>query len=321
MTIGWIEKIRRHAAVATGDFGRMFRDVKIPPLPAAAVRLVGEMNKPEPDPKQLVRILSGSPELAARVLQTVNSSYFSLGHRVTTLPHAISLLGMRQIRSIALSYTMVSGVPRPKDDGLFDHEAFWIDSLIRTLIARSLARRQGLHDEEEAFTAMLLADVALPVLLVAWREYYAPIVERWAESDERLSRIERENLRWDHAQAGAWILRSWGFPEEIVCFVGAHNLSAEELAEAELENTIALPMSVASLAPSVLRRNEERVSLFAAETRRRFGIDDDGFRGLIDETRTGLDEIRSLFGLGDRGVGETLDAIAAAGAADAGGTA
>ena len=312
MAIGLIRKMKRHAAVATADFGRMFKDVKIPPLPAAAVRLVGEMNKPEPDPKRLVQILSGSPEMAARVLRMVNSSYFSLGHRVTTLPHAISLLGMRQIRSIGLSHAMVSGVPRPKDR-LFDHEAFWVDSLVKTLLARSLARRQGKHDEEEVFTAMLLADVAIPVLLVAWREYYAPIVERWNGSAERLSRIERKQLRWDHAQAGAWILRSWGFPEEIVCYVGAHNLTAEELAEMELEESMALPMAAASLLPSVLRPDGERAARFTAETKRLFSIDGESFRELIGETREGLDEIRSLFGLGDRGAGELLESIAAAG--------
>ena len=312
MAVGWVRKVKRHAAVATADFGRMFKDVKIPPLPAAAVRLVGEMNKPDPDPAQLVRILSGSPELAARVLRMVNSSYFSLGHRVTTLPHAISLLGIRQIRSIGLSYAMVGGVPRPKDS-LFDHEAFWVDSLLKTLLARSLARRQGRHDEEEVFAAMLLADVALPVLLVAWREYYAPIVERWNGSAERLSRIERKQLRWDHAQAGAWILRSWGFPEEIVCYVGAHNLTAEELRELELEDTIAFPMAAASLLPSVLRPDPDRRTRFVDETKRLFRLDGGEFLELIDEIRDGLDEVRSLFGLGGRGAGELLDSIAAAG--------
>ncbi len=47
--MGIFAKIRRHAAVAGGDFASMFKDVEIPLLPAAVTRLIAEINQPEHD--------------------------------------------------------------------------------------------------------------------------------------------------------------------------------------------------------------------------------------------------------------------------------
>ena len=75
--MGLLKKLRRHAAVARGDFGMLFKDVKIPPLPAAVNRLIAEINRSEPDIDRLVQLISSDPEITAKVIKTVNSSLYS----------------------------------------------------------------------------------------------------------------------------------------------------------------------------------------------------------------------------------------------------
>jgi HD-like signal output (HDOD) protein len=306
-----LEKIHRHAAVASGDFASICKGVEIPPLPAATARLIAEVNKPDPDPEKLVKVISASPELSVKVLQTINSARFALRGRVKTIRHACALLGLRQIKAIAVGCAMVKDIPKPSNSS-FDHEAFWADCLLRALIAQSLARRSraGREAAEEAFTAMLLADIALPVLLGAWEEYYAPVIAQWRDDEQRLSELERETFRWDHAQAGAWILQSWGFAEEMVCFVGAHNLSPDALEELGLESTVALPMSVASLFPSALRRPGRRVSCFLERVSKTFSIEGSDLAEMAVEIRADLDEACTLFGLRRQGNADALGVIA-----------
>jgi HD-like signal output (HDOD) protein len=111
--MGLFDKIRRHAAVARGDFDTMFKGVDIPPLPAAVSQLLREINKPDPDINQLVKLISASPEIAAKTIQTVNSSLFSLRLPVADVKRAVTLLELKDIRSIALAYATMETLPKP----------------------------------------------------------------------------------------------------------------------------------------------------------------------------------------------------------------
>ena len=294
--MGILAKIRRHAAVASADFGSMFKQVDIPPLPAAVTRLVAEINKPEPDIGQLEKLISSTSGITAKVLKTVNSSLFAPRMPISNVKHAVALLGFRNIRSIALGYATMEALPAPKGD-FFDHEAFWTDSLIRAMLARAFSKKRFKPQQEDAFSASLLADAALPVLLHAWQEYYEPIVREWRESPRRLSEIEREHFGWDHAQAGAWIVQSWGFPEDMICYIGAHNLSWEKIEEHELEDTLAVPMAVATLVSSVLKPDPESAPHVLGAAVERLAMDIREFVQCVTDVKASLGEILELFGL------------------------
>jgi HD-like signal output (HDOD) protein len=304
--MGIFNKIRRHAAVASGDFGAMFKDVEIPPLPAAVNRLIAEINRPEPDIDQLARLISSSTGIAAKVIQTVNSALFSLRMPVADVKRAVTLLGLRQIRSIALAYATMDAIPQPKGD-LFDHQAFWTDSLLRAIMSRSFSRKMFKNQSEEAFTASLLADVALPVLLCVWREYYEPVIQEWAQSPKRLSEIELGHFGWNHAQAGAWIVQSWEFPEEIVCYLGAHNLSMDLIGTNELKDTIVVPMAVVSNLPSVLKPDSERSRCVFRAAANWLSMSSSEFVDCVTAVKTSVVEILELFGLPNKGAVSILD--------------
>ena len=149
------------------EFAAAVKNVDLPPLPSVAARLIAEINAPDPDMDRVARAIATSPETTAKVIQTVNSSIFSLRNPVLSMRHAIALLGLRHIRPIALSFAMMDALPRPTG-GLFDQQGFWTDALIRAMFARGFTARTNHGEEENAFTAALLFDLAIPVLLIVW---------------------------------------------------------------------------------------------------------------------------------------------------------
>ena len=304
--MGFLERIRRHSTIATGNFGVMFKDVEIPPLPAAVNRLIVETNKNEPDIDNVVRLISSTTAIAAKVIKTVNSSLFSLRVPVTDIKRAVTQLGLNHIRSIALAFATIEALPKPKGT-LFDHKAFWIDSLLRAIMSRSFSKKSFKDQTEEAFTASLLADVALPVLLCVWKEYYEPVIQEWRGSPKRLSEIEREHFGWDHSQAGAWIVQSWGFPEEMVCYIGAHNLSMEKISEYELDNTIVAPIAIASNLSSILRPDCGRSKRIFSMATRWLSLTRSEFIHCITDVNASLKDILELFGLSGQNAGLVLD--------------
>jgi len=180
-------------------------------------------------------------------------------------------------------------------------------------VARAFARRHCPLHQDDAFTVMLIADVALPVLLTSWSEYYEPVVEEWRGRHEHLWEIEQRHFGWNHAQAGAWILENWKFPEELICFVGIHNRDPDSLAELDLGDTIALPLMTASLLPSSLHRDKEgRAGLFVREAMARFDLSGEEFAELLKEVEQGFLDIYELLGLCHVGEQPTLAAVTAA---------
>ena len=60
-----------------------------------------------------VKLISASPEIAAKTIQTVNSSLFSPRLPVADVKRAVTLLGLKNIRSIALAYATMDALPKP----------------------------------------------------------------------------------------------------------------------------------------------------------------------------------------------------------------
>lgn len=297
--MGLLKKLRRHAAIARGDFGMLSNDIEIPPLPAAVSRLITEINQSEPNMDRLVKLISADPEVTARVIKTVNSSLYSPRVPVTDVKRAVTLLGLAQIRSIVLAFATMDALPQPKGNR-FNHSAFWIDSLLRAILARALARKLFSGQLDEVFTAALLSELAVPLLLCVWKEYYEPIIEEWENSNRRLSEIERVHFGWDHAQAGAWIVQTWDFPEEMICYIGAHNMSMEKIIEMELQDTIVMPLAVASLVPSVLKPYPPSVVRVFREAQDRLEMDTHQFIDAIEAAKNTLTELLVLFELPDQ---------------------
>ena len=143
----------------------------------------------------------------------------------------------------------------------------------------------------------LLDDISFPILLTAWREYYEPVIEKWRKSPARLSEIERESLGWDHAQASAWITHSWGLPEDMVCFMGAHNLPWKKMEELDLAGTVATAPWVASFLPSILKLEPGRTAQMISEAENRLQLGPDSFGCSLQEVEEAFGEILSLFQL------------------------
>ena len=308
MSFTLFKRIRRHAAISTGNFEVLFKEIEMSPLPIAIAKLLEEINKPEVDMKQISLLITSLPEISAQVLKMVNSSLYSLRSPVLSIQHAVNLLGFGHIQSIVLSFAVVNAVPKPTTV-LYNHQVFWSDSLLRALVARSFASHYCRELQDDAFTAMLIADVALPILLTNWTEYYQPVVKEWHTSKERLSEIEKNHFGWTHAQAGAWIMQQWEFPEQLVCFVGIHNAEPDCIDELELEGTIALPLIIASLLPSNLGEDTDRAELFVRKALQYFSISTTELTTIIDETEQGFLEFHDLLGLCHVGTQPTLEAI------------
>lgn len=66
-----------------------------------ALKLVGELNRSRMDVDAVHAVIKRDPALVYKLLRYINSAFFGLRHRVTSIRHALALLGEREIRKWA----------------------------------------------------------------------------------------------------------------------------------------------------------------------------------------------------------------------------
>jgi putative nucleotidyltransferase with HDIG domain len=167
-------------------------------------------------------IIERDPALTAKILQIVNSARFAPARRVTNVCDAVQLIGFDVVRAVAMSIQVFELCRSIAKTEVF--KAVWEHSLATGFAAKRLAILENLPAEEcdDAFMAGLLHDIGKVVLATSSTEYRLLWELHSADSQELHAR-EMEAFGACHAQVGAYLLRLWGLPENLVHLVEFHH--------------------------------------------------------------------------------------------------
>ncbi|RLC35876.1 hypothetical protein DRH29_05615 [candidate division Kazan bacterium] len=133
---------------------------KLPSLPMVATKLLSIVDKELTAAKDLAEVIEKDQALTARILKLVNSAFFGLSSKVTTVSRAVIVLGFNSVKSLGLGisvFNTVSNVGSEKT--AFNKDKFWEHSLGVAAGARLLAKKLKYPNPEEAFVAGLLHDI------------------------------------------------------------------------------------------------------------------------------------------------------------------
>jgi serine phosphatase RsbU (regulator of sigma subunit) len=194
-------------------------DLPIPP--AGAFRIINACNQDSTDAIQLGHLLEQDPVLSIEILRIANSAYFGFSGKITSVAHAITLIGQRTLRHIVLCVAMRDAL-KPTQLPTLSVEAFWTSALRRAVCARSLATHTGL-DTDIAFTVGLLQDFGLLVLFYL----YPNRIAEWPElselaPDDRYA-MEQQLFNTTHDQVGRQLAESWNLPQTLSLSMGHHH--------------------------------------------------------------------------------------------------
>lgn len=191
----------------------------LPTLSTIAVRLIDVGQNPDIDLREVSKLLSQDPALAAKTLRVANSPLYMRGRLARNLNQAVNVLGLNATVSVALSFSLGACLHAPPEGGV-NLEYYWRRALLSAQAARLLGIRQGIHISEELFLAGLLQDIGMLVLNAAMPEAYAGLRDVFTHHEQLVER-ERKELGIDHFEAGAWLMEEWGLPHYLVLAIRA----------------------------------------------------------------------------------------------------
>ena len=166
------------------------------------------------------------PSLSARILRLANSAFYSFHTRVKTISHAIALLGMNLVTSLAIGINIFDSFTKGAKSEAALISKLWTHSCGVGVLVREIWMRRS-HNEKEgefAFLCGLLHDLGKVVLFKTYPAHYSSIfaIEK-SESDPAISCYEDENYGVDHAAIGEMLAKQWGFPPELAGVIRRHH--------------------------------------------------------------------------------------------------
>ncbi len=215
----------------------------LPAIPALPLQVLQMCRDDQASAQKIGDVISKDPSFVAKLLNVANSSFYGGSrHKVTTVTHAVTLLGMNSISTLAFCFSLYRDL-RKKGGGAFDHTHFWHRSILASLAAKLLAKRVGVVNEEEIFLAGLLQDLGILVMSEAFGNEYGILYQKANQDHHALESLEQGRWKTDHCEIGAWLAETWELPEVLREAVrGSHN---PFLATSEDEASKLMIMSVA----------------------------------------------------------------------------
>jgi diguanylate cyclase (GGDEF)-like protein len=198
----------------------------LPSPPMVAIQVLELMQHGEVSAADLAAVIQQDPAMTGRMLKVANSSLFGQSGRIGSLQQAMVVLGMRTVKVMVLSFSLVDTVSDIEFEA-FDYAGFWRRSLTTAVAARLIASDVHKPLADTAFVAGLLADIGILAAIQCAPEDYTPVVDLHALGELPLYTIEQDMFGVTHAAISGTLLAHWSLPKGLIHSVTTHHASNE----------------------------------------------------------------------------------------------
>lgn len=184
---------------------------QMPSLSTTVTKVLEVCNNPTASPNDLNRVISLDPVLTGQVLKLINSAYYSLPNKITSLTRAIIMLGLNTVKNLVLATSVIGGVGSKKHFKTLSMDAFWEHSLAVGVLAKTLSTHKGLPalEREEFFVAGLLHDLGKIPFNNRFADAYAQVLLSALRGSQPLFDQEQSSFGLNHGEVGGMIADKW----------------------------------------------------------------------------------------------------------------
>ncbi len=199
---------------------QIVKNISIPPCPAVLTKLLHEMREDEPDFAKIGQFLSADVSLAAMMLKTVNSPFYSLRTKASSVPQALAMLGLRNVAQLVTGLLLRQAFPVGDNDAM---EEFWDASSNIALIAAYLAPKIKGVNRDDAYTFALFRDCGIPAMMSGFRNYHTLLADARIKDAKCITDLENDRYGTNHALTGYHLAKSWLLPDATCEAVHGHH--------------------------------------------------------------------------------------------------
>ncbi|MDO9270406.1 MAG: HDOD domain-containing protein [Methylobacter sp.] len=197
---------------------------KMPAFPKSVQQIVQLTSDINASAKDIVRVIECDPIMTVKILKAINSSFYGLPQKITSVQRAVVHIGLNTIKNIALGVAAM-GMLSANNKANFNTSNFLLHSLTTAAISKLLAERIGLSSTEcsDCFVAGLLHDFGKVVFAEFMPDEFKLALEKSQEQQLPLHQTELEFIGLNHSQAGKILAEKWELSDPLIDAIAHHH--------------------------------------------------------------------------------------------------
>jgi HD-like signal output (HDOD) protein len=244
--IRWLEWLHmtEPAGTSTNILGLVNNTIELPTMPEVLLKLNDVIANPDSSAEDVAKVVSRDPAVATNILRIVNSAYYGLQVRVSSVGLAISVMGFNMTKKVALKAAVFSVFGRRRDKiQHFDPLAFWRHAIYTGIAARTLGGASATFaatHAEDLYVAGLLHDIGKIILMEKAAPRYLAMLRKSVQQKRCEIEVELEDFGFTHADVGSVLAIKWFLPEELALAIRYHHQPSRDTFHRPLSSLIHL---------------------------------------------------------------------------------
>lgn len=193
-------------------------------IPAVAIRvtqMIEDENSTFHDFEEVIKL---DPTLVMRVLRHVNSPFYALRTKVTSIAEAVCYIGIDNIRNLIVIDALKTLFITEGSEELFSRTRLWMHSVAVGICSQMISERIFGKKGENAFLSGILHDIGLILEDQAVPDEFYKVCKAYRSASKKsITLSERLVLETDHTFTGLVFAKEWHLPSDIQDGIKRHH--------------------------------------------------------------------------------------------------
>ncbi len=194
------------------EAGQILVGICIPPCPAILTKLMKEMRAEEPNFNKVNQLISEDTSLSAAMLKMINSAFYGLRSKATSVQQAVNLLGFRQVSKLVTSVLLRDAFSSGSSERM---DEYWEASSSIAQISAYLTEHFNGLNRDEVYTFALFRDCGMLAMMNSYKDYKPVLPGELPPENTGIIAYEDKLHKINHARVGCNLAKMWLLPAEI----------------------------------------------------------------------------------------------------------